>query len=121
MYWKITKLITTTILIVLVSEVSKRSIIIGGLIAALPLVSILSMIWMQCILLEGVDLQIINEFFTQCILDGFTINANAVYVSNIFSILMGFNIAFSVLIGFTILFYVLLVSIVSRWGVNFSI
>ena len=47
MYWKITKLITTTILIVLVSEVSKRSIIIGGLIAALPLNSILSMIWMH--------------------------------------------------------------------------
>ena len=54
MYWKITKLIITSLLIVLISEISKRSIIIGSLIAALPLVSILSMFWMY---LDVIDLQ----------------------------------------------------------------
>lgn len=117
MYWKITKLITTTILIVLVSEVSKRSIIIGGLIAALPIVSILSMMWMH---LEGVDLQIINEFSRSVFWMALP-SLPMLYMFPIFSQKWGFNIAFSVLIGFTILLYLLLVSIVSRWGVNFSI
>ena len=117
MYWKITKLIITTLLIVLISEISKRSIIMGGLIAALPLVSILSMIWMY---LEGVDLQIINEFSRSVFWMALP-SMPMLYMFPIFSQKWGFNIAFSVLIGFTILLYVLMVSIVSRWGVNFSI
>jgi len=42
----ITKLIITTILIVLISEIAKRSSLAGALLAAIPLVSILAMTWM---------------------------------------------------------------------------
>lgn len=42
----ITKLVITTILIVLISEISKRSSLIGAILAAIPLVSILAMTWM---------------------------------------------------------------------------
>ena len=42
----ITKLIITTFLIVLISEISKRSSLAGALLAAIPLVSILAMTWM---------------------------------------------------------------------------
>jgi hypothetical protein len=42
----ITKLIITTILIVLISEIAKKSSLAGALLAAIPLVSILAMTWM---------------------------------------------------------------------------
>lgn len=46
MAYYITKLIITTILIVLISEISKRYSLAGALLAAIPLVSILAMTWM---------------------------------------------------------------------------
>ena len=46
MAYYITKLIITALLIVLISEIDKRSSLAGALLAALPLVSILAMTWM---------------------------------------------------------------------------
>ncbi|WP_345975783.1 DUF3147 family protein [Sulfurimonas sp. HSL3-7] len=46
MAYFITKLIITSILIVLISEISKRYSLAGALLAAIPLVSILAMTWM---------------------------------------------------------------------------
>jgi len=42
----ITKLIITTLLIVLISEIAKRNSLMGAMLAAIPLVSILAMTWM---------------------------------------------------------------------------
>jgi hypothetical protein len=42
----ITKVLITTALVVAVSEVSKRSSFFGGLLASLPLVSFLALIWL---------------------------------------------------------------------------
>ncbi|MBI3561589.1 MAG: DUF3147 family protein [Gammaproteobacteria bacterium] len=46
MLWIITKYFLTAAIVVLVSEVAKRSDKLGGLIAALPLVTILALIWL---------------------------------------------------------------------------
>ena len=46
MAWYIIKLLLTAGIIVIVSEVSKRLPLLGSLLASLPLVSILGMIWM---------------------------------------------------------------------------
>ena len=46
MLYYLVKLVVSAVLIVLVSEVSKRYSMIGGLIASLPLVSYLAMIWL---------------------------------------------------------------------------
>jgi len=46
MAFYITKLLITTFLIVLISEIAKRSSLMGALLAAIPLVSILAMTWM---------------------------------------------------------------------------
>ena len=46
MAYYILKLIITTLLIVLISEISKRSSLAGAILAAIPLVSILAMTWM---------------------------------------------------------------------------
>lgn len=40
------KILVTTLLIVLISEISKRSTLIGATLASVPLVSVLAMIWL---------------------------------------------------------------------------
>ena len=45
MVWYIIKIAITSLIIVVISEVSKRLPLLGSLIASLPLISILGMIW----------------------------------------------------------------------------
>ncbi|WP_304546148.1 DUF3147 family protein [Sulfurimonas microaerophilic] len=46
MAYYVVKLLITTVLIVLISEIGKRYSLAGALLAAIPLVSILAMTWM---------------------------------------------------------------------------
>ena len=46
MYWLITKYLLTAAVVVAVSEAAKRSDKLGGLVAALPLVTVLALIWL---------------------------------------------------------------------------
>lgn len=46
MVWIITKYLLTAAVVVLVSELAKRSDKLGGLVAALPLVTVLTLIWL---------------------------------------------------------------------------
>lgn len=52
MTWIVTKYAVTAFLVVLISEVAKRSDKAGGLVAALPLVTVLTLIWLWA---EGQD------------------------------------------------------------------
>ena len=47
MSWLVTKYLITAALVVAVSELAKRSDRFGGLIAALPLVTLLTLIWLN--------------------------------------------------------------------------
>ncbi len=46
MYWIIFKYLITAAVVVMVSELAKRSDKVGGFIAALPLVTLLTLIWL---------------------------------------------------------------------------
>ncbi len=46
MVWLITKYFLTAAVVVLVSEVAKRSDKLGGVVAALPIVTVLALIWL---------------------------------------------------------------------------
>jgi len=46
MLYYATKLIITAVLVVLVSEVAKRSSVMGAVLASIPLVSVLGIIWL---------------------------------------------------------------------------
>ena len=46
MAWYLTKLVITAVLIVLISEISKRSSLVGAILASVPLVSVLGIIWL---------------------------------------------------------------------------
>jgi hypothetical protein len=47
MWWIVTKYLLTSAVVVLVSESAKRSDRLGALIAALPLVTVLTLIWLH--------------------------------------------------------------------------
>jgi len=47
MGWLVTKYLITAGLVVLVSELAKRSDKVGGFVAALPLVTVLTLVWLQ--------------------------------------------------------------------------
>jgi uncharacterized membrane protein (GlpM family) len=47
MAWIISKYALTALMVVLVSELAKRSDKLGGLLAALPLITILTLIWLH--------------------------------------------------------------------------
>lgn len=46
MTWLLTKYLLTAAIVVLVSELARRSDRLGGLVAALPLVTVLALIWL---------------------------------------------------------------------------
>lgn len=46
MGYYITKIAVTTLLIVLISEIAKRSSFVGAILASVPLVSVLAMVWL---------------------------------------------------------------------------
>lgn len=47
MGWLIGKTLLTAIVVVLVSELAKRSDRLGGFVAALPMITVLTLIWLQ--------------------------------------------------------------------------
>jgi hypothetical protein len=47
MKWLITKYLITAALVVLVSEVAKRSDRFGGFVAALPMITLLTLVWLH--------------------------------------------------------------------------
>lgn len=47
MYYLIFKVVLTAVLVVAVSEVGKRSLLLGGLLASIPLTSLLALAWLQ--------------------------------------------------------------------------
>lgn len=53
-HWIITKYLITAAVVVVVSEVAKRSDKLGALVAALPLVTILALIWLHVALCVSV-------------------------------------------------------------------
>jgi hypothetical protein len=46
MSYYLVKIVVTTLLIVLISEIAKRSTLIGSILASVPLVSVLAMLWL---------------------------------------------------------------------------
>ncbi len=46
MIWYLVKLLVSALIIVIISEVSKKLPLLGSLIASIPLISVLGMIWM---------------------------------------------------------------------------
>ncbi len=58
MLYYLLKISITVILIVVISEIAKRSTLIGGILASIPLISVLAMVWLY---IDTRDIQKISE------------------------------------------------------------
>ena len=115
MYYYIVKLIITTVLIVLISEISKRSSLAGALLAAIPLVSILAMTWMY---VDTQNSDTAVEFSNRII----WLIAPSMTLFFVFPILikkgMSFYPSMGIAILLTIIAYYLMILIVEKFGVK---
>ena len=111
----ITKLIITSFLIVVISEVAKRSSLVGALLAAIPLVSILAMTWMYI----DTDSSKSAVEFSQRIV---WLIAPSITLFLVFPFMIqkgfGFYISMAVSILLTILAYYIVIFILGKFGIK---
>jgi len=115
MNYIILKLIISSGIITLVSEVSKKSSLIGGLIASIPMISILSMIWLY---IDSKDIEKVKHLSTSIF--WMVIPSLTLFLSLPILINIGFNFWYSLIIAsiLTIGFYILTILILSFYGIK---
>ena len=115
MKYIILKLIISSSIITLVSEISKKSSLVGGIIASIPLISVLSMIWLY---IDSEDIEKIKDLSTSIF--WMVIPSLMLFVSLPILINIGFNFWYSLLIAIllTISFYILTILILSYYGIK---
>jgi hypothetical protein len=111
----IAKLIITTLLIVLISEISKRSSFIGAVLASIPLVSVLAMIWLY---VDTKDVSKISELSTSIF--WLVLPSLSLFVALPLLLKQGVSFSWSMTasIGITILSYWLMISVLNYFGVK---
>jgi len=115
MVYYLEKIAITTALVVLISEVAKRSSFMGALLASIPIVSVLGMTWLY---IETKDIDKVSILATSV----FWLVLPSLMLFIIFPILVknGFNYygAFSLSIGVTICCYLFLITALEHTGIN---
>lgn len=94
----ITKILISAFIIALVSEIAKRYTLLGGLIAAMPITTLLSMIW---IYLDKKDTILISNFLISVVCG--TILSFLFFICAIFLLKKGVNFYFTLFISLTVL------------------
>lgn len=109
------KIVVTTLLIVLIAEIAKRSSFIAAILASIPLVSVLAMIWLY------VDSQDVNKVIE--LANGvfwLVIPSLALFVSLPLLLKQGMNfyLSLGIAIGITVACYSLMVIILNQLGIK---
>lgn len=115
MAFYIAKIVITTTLIILISEIAKRSSFLGAFLASIPLVSVLAIIWLY---IETKDVYKISSLATSIF--WLVLPSLTFFVS--LPILLGKNVDFFVSLfvslTLTILCYWLLITILNSAGIK---
>ena len=109
------KLFTSSVIIVIVSEISKKNTFLGGIIASIPLVSLLSIIWLY---MDTKNISNVISLSHNILF--MVIPSLALFISLPILLKSGFNFYLSVLgaIIITFLCYMLTIVILSRFGIE---
>ena len=109
------KLIISSGIITIVSEISKKSSLIEKLVASIPPISVLSMIWLY---IDSRDIEKIKNLSTSIF--WMVIPSLILFLSIPILINIGFNFWYSLLIAIilTVAFYLLTIFILSQCGIK---
>lgn len=115
MVYYITKIALTTGLIVLISELAKRSSFIGALLASIPLVSVLAMCWLY---VETKDVERVGALSKSVF--WLVLPSLAFFISLPVFLKKGFHFSHSMggAIGITIACYWLMVTVLRHYGIE---
>lgn len=115
MIYYILKIVITTCLIVLISEIAKRSSFIGAILASIPLVSVLAMIWLY---IDTKDIEKISSLATSIF--WLVIPSLALFVSLPVLLKQGLNfyLSISISIMITIGCYWIMVYALNHFGIK---
>ncbi len=115
MTYYLLKLAITTILIVAISEISKRSSLAGAILASIPLVSVLAMLWLY---IDTKDASKVSSLATSVF--WLVLPSLALFVSLLLLLKQGLNfyLSMGVSIGITVLCYFLMLIVLNHFGVK---
>ncbi len=115
MAYYILKIVITTLLVVVISEISKRSSFIGAVLASIPLVSVLAMIWLYVDTKDVIKISELSFSIFWLVLPSLTL-----FLILPLLLKQGINFYWSIAtsIGVTILCYWLMISVLNYFGVK---
>jgi hypothetical protein len=109
------KIVITTILIVAISEIAKRSTLIGAILASIPLVSVLAMTWLY---VDTKDAEKVSALSTSVF--WLVLPSLALFVTLPLLLKSGFNFYLSISISIVVTAgcYFLMVTVLNHFGVK---
>ncbi len=115
MTYYLVKIVITTILIVLISEIAKRSTFVGAILASVPLVSVLAMIWLY---IDTKDVTKVSSLSVSVF--WLVIPSLALFLALPLLLKQGLNfyLSISISIGLTVGCYWIMVSALDHFGVK---
>jgi hypothetical protein len=111
----VVKIAVTTILIVAISEVAKRSSLVGAILASIPLVSVLAMFWLY---LDTKDVARVSSLSSSVF--WLVLPSLALFLALPLLLKQGLNfyLSMGVSIGVTVVCYFVMISVLNYYGVN---
>ncbi|MCH8261690.1 MAG: DUF3147 family protein [Proteobacteria bacterium] len=115
MGYYLTKIVITTILIVLISEIAKKSSFAAAILASVPLISVLAMIWLY---IDTKSIQKVSDLSTSVF--WLVIPSLALFISLPLLLKQGINFYLSMTfsIGITVWCYWLMISILGYYDIK---
>jgi len=116
MGYYLTKISITVILVIVISEIAKRSSLIGALLASIPIVSVLAMVWLYVDTKDVVKVAQLSSSVFWLVLPSL-----ALFISLPWLLKndINFYISLSISIVITVLCYLLMIKVLSHFGVEF--
>ena len=114
MMYYISKIVITTALIVIISEIAKRNVLIGGILASIPLISVLAILWLY---VDTKNTEMISEFSISVF--WLVIPSLAFFLTLPFLLHKGlsFYTSISLAIVITIICYYLMIMTLKKFGI----
>jgi len=115
MVYYITKIIITTALVVLISEIAKRNSLAGAILASVPLVSVLAMMWLY---IDTKDIAKVSTLSSSIF--WLVIPSLALFVSLPLLLKEGVNfyISISISIAITVICYWVMITVLNQLGIK---
>lgn len=109
------KIVVTTGLIVIISEIAKRSSLIGAILASIPLVSVLAMLWLYIDTKDVAKVSSLSNNIFWLVLPSLTL-----FIALPVMLKQGLNfyLSLSLSVGLTVLCYLLLIVLLNHFGVK---